>query len=230
MSRRWIARARDRGRATIVVAFVVLAVDVATNACHAAEAPVTETGRHESRGCGTPEQCLARMVAAQLGVERIRAEFRQTKHVALLAGPLVSTGRFSFERPDRVRWEMVTPEPLIVEMAGGALRTGPPGAVAEVDAGPATGLFRDLGAIFTGVPGYADVQRFALAPGTAGPCSFVLTPRDPSVARAIRAIGIELDPASGGPRRVTITETTGDRTEIELLDARVEHAEEGAGS
>ena len=152
------------------------------------------------------------------------AGFRQTKHVALLKDPLVSTGRFTFERPDRVRWEMVTPEPLIVEIAGASLRAGPPGAVADVDAGPAVGLFRDLGGIFAGASDYAGEQRFTLASGTSGPWSFLLTPRDPSVARVIRAIDIELDPATGGPRRVAITESSGDRTEIELVDVVVERA------
>jgi hypothetical protein len=103
--------------------------------------------------------------------------------------------------------------------------------VAEVDAGPAVGLFRDLGAIFTGASAYADEQRFALGPGASGPWSFGLTPRDPAVARVIRTIGIELDPAGGGPRRVAIDESSGDRTVIELLDVQVESAAgEGAAS
>ncbi len=179
-----------------------------------------------STGCGTPQQCFARMAEAQRDVARIRAGFRQTKHIALLKDPLVSTGRFTFERPDRVRWEMVTPEPLIVEIAGGSLRAGPPGAIADVEAGPAVGLFRDLGGIFAGASDYAGERRFALATGMSGPWSFVLTPRDPSVGRVIRAIDIELDPATGGPRRVAISESSGDQTEIELIDVVVEH---GAG-
>lgn len=179
-------------------------------------------------GCGTPQQCFARMAEAQRDVSRIRAQFRQTKHVALLAEPLVSTGRFSFERPDRVRWEMVTPEPLVVEIAGGALRAGPPGAVVDVDAGPAVGLFRDLGGLFTGAADYAGEQRFALSPG-GSPWSFVLTPRDPSIARVIGAIDVTLDPATGGPRRVAISERGGDRTEIELLDVQVERAAASGG-
>lgn len=225
MTRRRIAVVCDRGRgrsAAALAMLAVLAASVPPTGAVAPEDPHTGAGVAAPPGCGRPEQCLARMVEAQRGISGIRAGFRQTKHVALLAEPLVSTGRFAFERPDRVRWEMVAPEPLIVEIAGGELRAGPPGAVAEVDAGPAVGLFRDLGGIFTGAPGYADGQRFALAPGTAGPWSFVLTPRDPSVARVIRTIVIELDPVSGGPHRVTIAENGGDRTEIELLDPTVE--------
>lgn len=234
MSCRWISlatyRARGAARAGVALAAAALLVVpgpvTPSPAAEAASPDATATA-----GCGTPQHCFARMTDAQRGVARIRAGFRQTKRVALLTDPLVSTGRFGFERPDRVRWEMVTPEPLIVEIAGSTLRAGPPGAVADVDAGPAVGLFRDLGGIFTGASDYAGEQRFTLAAGTSGPWSFVLTPRDPSVARVIRGIEIELDPASGGPRRVAITESGGDRTEIELLDVVVERAAgDGGGS
>lgn len=223
-ARRLLARA-----ALSCVAALAIAVPAGPSAASAATG--TPAAVPAPSGCGTPPQCFARMTDAQRGVARIRAGFRQTKHVALLKDPLVSTGRFTFERPDRVRWEMVTPEPLIVEIAGASLRAGPPGAVADVDAGPAVGLFRDLGGIFAGASDYAGEQRFTLAPGTSGPWSFVLTPRDLSVARVIRAIDIELDPATGGPRRVAITESSGDRTEIELVDVVVERADgDGAPS
>jgi len=175
-------------------------------------------------GCGTPEQCFARMVAAQRDVAAIEARFRQTKHVALMAEPLVSEGRFSFERPDRVRWVMESPEPLVVEVQGDALRAGPPGEVEAVDAGPAVLLFRDLAGIFTGAADWAGGGRFALGPGTMGPNSFVLTPRDPSVGRVLSAIEIELDPEQGGPRRVVLREAGGDRTEIVLSDVEVRRA------
>ncbi|MFN8599969.1 MAG: outer membrane lipoprotein carrier protein LolA [Candidatus Binatia bacterium] len=223
-ARRLLARA-----ALSCVAALAIAVPAGPSAASAATG--TPAAVPAPSGCGTPPQCFARMTDAQRGVARIRAGFRQTKHVALLKDPLVSTGRFTFERPDRVRWEMVTPEPLIVEIAGASLRAGPPGAVADVDAGPAVGLFRDLGGIFAGASDYAGEQRFTLASGTSGPWSFLLTPRDPSVARVIRAIDIELDPATGGPRRVAITESSGDRTEIELVDVVVERADgDGAPS
>lgn len=225
MSWPWIRLAALRGRSTArAVGRVVTALVIAAPGVAGVAAAVPEASPAASAGCGTPQQCFARMADAQRDVARIRAGFRQTKHVALLKDPLVSTGRFTFDRPDRVRWEMVTPDPLVVEIAGGSLRAGPPGAVADVDAGPAVGLFRDLGGLFTGASEYAGEQRFTLSPGTSGPWSFVLTPRDPSVARVIRAIEVALDPATGGPRRVAITESSGDRTEIELVDVVVERA------
>jgi outer membrane lipoprotein-sorting protein len=208
----------------LTLLFVLVAVVRSAHAAPPGE-PAPAPGRSASgAGCGTPEQCFARMIAAQRDVSAIHARFRQTKHVAMLEEPLVSEGRFTFHRPDQVRWEMVTPEPMVVDIQGSELRAGPPGEVAKVDAGPAVALFRDLAGIFTGAADYAGQQRFALGRGSSGPQSFVLTPRDPSIARVIASIEIELDPASGGPRRAVIAEAGGDRTEIELFDVAVERA------
>jgi len=217
------ARCAWPGRASLLLVPACLAL--AAGHARAADpvataAPVASPGA----GCGTPEQCFARMVAAQRDVATIRARFRQTKYVAMLEEPLVSEGRFTFQRPDQVRWEMVTPEPLVVDISGSELRAGPPGEVAKVDAGPAVALFRDLAGIFTGAGDYAGNQRFTLGPGASGGNSFILTPRDPSVGRVIASIEIELDPASGGPRRVVIAEAGGDRTEITLFDVAIERS------
>lgn len=231
------ARAQRRGRrprrgrrlaGTIAVLCGLAAAERVPAHAVSPAASATPAAPASGAPCGSPESCFARMVAAQRDVAAIRARFRQTKTIALLDGPLESEGRFSFARPDRVRWEMEKPEPLLVEVSGGELRVGPPGEAARVDAGPAVGLFRDLAGIFTGAGDYTGT-RFTLGAGARGGESFVLTPRDPSLSRVIAAIEIELDAASGGPRRVTISEAGGDRTEIELLDVVVERTS-GTGS
>jgi outer membrane lipoprotein-sorting protein len=207
---------------SLPVGSVLIALALTAGAATAAPAPGA-TSSPAATGCGTPEKCFARMVRAQSDVASIRARFRQTKHVAMLAEPLVSEGRFSFRRPDTVRWEMESPEPMVVEIEGGKLRAGPPGGVADVDAGPATALFRDLGMLFTGADDYAG-KRFTLGPGTLGPDSFTLTPKDASVGRIVAAIEIALDPQTGGPRQAVIRETGGDRTDIVLSQVEVERA------
>lgn len=220
------ARHSHAARAALVVLVLALqgAAGPVRDAGAAGPAATPPAGSSPGRGCGTPEQCFARMLAAQRDVRAIHARFRQTKYVAMLEEPLVSEGRFTFRRPDEVRWEMVKPEPMVVDIHGGELRAGPPGEVAKVDAGPALALFRDLSGIFTGAADYAANRRFALGPGSSGTQSFTLTPRDPSVARVIASIEIELDPGTGGPRRVVISEAGGDRTEIALSDVQVERA------
>ena len=182
--------------------------------------PPTSAAPAESDACATPRECFARMAAAQRTVASLHARFRQVKSIALLREPLVSTGELTYERPDRVRWEVKTPEALVVEMSGAELRAGPPGEVTAIDAGPAAHLFGDLAALFTASEEYAST-RFAIAAGSAGPGSFLLTPRDPTASQLIESIELETDAALRLPRRAVIREPGGDRTEIELLDVRV---------
>jgi len=165
------------------------------------------------------------MAAAQRAVGTLHAKFRQVKTIALLREPLVSTGELTYERPDRVRWEVKTPDPLVVEMSSTGLRAGPPGEVQEIDAGAAVRLFGDLAGLFTASQEYAST-RFSIAAGSAGAGSFLLTPRDPTVSQVIASIELDTDPKLGLPRRAVLREPDGDRTEIELLNIETIPAKE----
>ncbi|MDG2308217.1 MAG: outer membrane lipoprotein carrier protein LolA [Candidatus Binatia bacterium] len=81
----------------------------------------------------SPAQQLAAILGKRTG-QALDARFRQTKHIALLRGPLVSRGTVRFELPDGLRWEVVEPEPLVVDTRGGVLRVGPPDQLQEVPA------------------------------------------------------------------------------------------------
>ncbi|MFN8641022.1 MAG: outer membrane lipoprotein carrier protein LolA [Candidatus Binatia bacterium] len=68
--------------------------------------------------CDSTDACLKVLAAAQAATRTIDARFVQTKHVALLDEPLVTTGRFRFRRPDRVRLDVETPRPTTILIAG----------------------------------------------------------------------------------------------------------------
>lgn len=162
----------------------------------------------------------ATRLAALLGrrsAEALDARFRQTKHIALLQEPLVSTGRVRFELPDGLRWEVIEPEPLVVDTRGGRLRTGPPGELREVPTS-ALGPFAALPGGFSGVFGATSEEITAAfeVSGSSSPGSFRLTPKDRRLARALEAIDLVLAPETGVPRRVVLHEAGGDRSEIEI--------------
>lgn len=165
-----------------------------------------------------PADALAAILAKRSG-EALDAQFRQTKHIALLRDPLVSTGRVRFELPSGLRWEVVEPEPLVVDTRGGTLRTGTPGDLREVPAA-ALGPFAALPGGFSGVFGAtADeiVSAFDVTQGSSEG-AFRLTPKAPDLARALTAIDLVLDPATGVPKRVVLHESGGDSSEIEIFD------------
>jgi outer membrane lipoprotein-sorting protein len=174
--------------------------------------------------CATPVECLAEVTAAQSGVRSIAARFKQTKRVALLREPLVSSGRFTFTRPDRVRWEVLEPAPFVVEIAGSRLRVGEGGELHDVEAGGAAGVFSDLAGIFTG-EGLG--KGFAVSQGPEGRYSFRLEPRRGSLSRTIASLDLIADPETHRPKRAVIREPGGDVTEVELFDAVVNQAPPG---
>ena len=52
----------------------------------------------------------------------IQADFVQEKHLEILVRPLVSTGTFTFQAPQSLRWEYQTPVPSILVMHGGRVK------------------------------------------------------------------------------------------------------------
>ncbi len=173
-----------------------------------------------------PSAIFAEDAAAQLATilgrrssEALEARFRQTKHIALLREPLMSSGRVRFELPDGLRWEVVDPEPLVVDTRGGVLRTGRPGELQEIPAAM-LGPFASLPGGFSGVFGASAREIAAAFDVAAGnqPGAFRLTPKDPGLARALDSIELELIPATGVPRRVVLFEAGGDRSEIEIFE------------
>jgi outer membrane lipoprotein-sorting protein len=54
---------------------------------------------------------FARIEKTVSTVHAIASEFRQERRLAMLKEPVVSSGRFYYEKPDKLRWEFVNPDP-----------------------------------------------------------------------------------------------------------------------
>ena len=55
-------------------------------------------------------------------IQSIQADFTQEKHLKILARPIVSTGTFTFQAPQSLRWEYRTPIHSILLMHGGKVK------------------------------------------------------------------------------------------------------------
>lgn len=55
-------------------------------------------------------------------VESVQADFVQEKNMAILARPLLSTGKFLYQAPDSLRWEYFTPLHSVLLMDNGQIR------------------------------------------------------------------------------------------------------------
>jgi outer membrane lipoprotein-sorting protein len=54
---------------------------------------------------------FARIEKATSIIHAVASEFSQERRLAMLKEPVVSTGRFYYEKPDKLRWEFLSPYP-----------------------------------------------------------------------------------------------------------------------
>jgi hypothetical protein len=104
---------RDRlflpGLAVLCFVFCALAVFAA------------ESGNDEESG-DSRAAVFARIAEGTAGLRTVSSDFTQGKHVSMLKDPLVSRGRFAYEGPDRLYWEVTEPSPSGFVVIGGKAR------------------------------------------------------------------------------------------------------------
>ena len=91
--------------------------------------PVHATGQHSETATA---KLLARLDEAARTVNSLSGEFRQSSRLKLFKQELLSTGRFFFERPRRVRWEYREPDPSTLVLDGEVATLSTPGSAPQV--------------------------------------------------------------------------------------------------
>ena len=161
---------------------------------------------------------LAQMLAS---VESTKARFVETRHSALLKAPLVLQGTLAYRRPDRVEKHVLTPydERIVVEAGRLTIEnrthnrrqtvavSGAPGLAALVESIRATRA-GDLPAL---------QRHFALQiEGSRERWTLTLRPLDAQVGDYV--VSIALSGSGARIAQVTIDETSGDRSVMEIQE------------
>jgi len=202
---RCLPRSRSRARAAIAFGVVLLA-----------------SPSRASAQCTSTETCLRAIEAAQQQTHTITADFVQVKHVSLLDEPLVSSGRFVFKRPDRIRLQIEQPQPAIVIINGSDVQIPnlPERDRQALAMAPTTALFTQLGAIFTGST-HALQDGFDVTATQDGAAIQVkLVPRLASWQRMFRTIEIRFAGADLMAEAIRLEDGFGDRLDITLRNVQ----------
>jgi len=181
------------------------------------------SARAATAACDSTPACLEQLEAAQSDLRTLNARFTQTKHVSLLNEPLVSTGRFRFKRPDKVRLDLETPQAATVLIDGRNVSI--PGVSAAdmqgMAATPMAAMFTELGALLGGqferAQAHFQVEARAVADDGV---AVLLTPTLPEWQRLFRTIGLTF---AGRPlviNSMRLDDALGDRLEIEMRDVQ----------
>ena len=164
--------------------------------------------------------------ARQREVKALRAAVVQRKRHPLLKGEVVTEGALLFSRPNRLRWEVATPERTIIVIDDQTLVIYRP----DRQEAERRDLREDFGSRavvdFLTAGMNLDVaemeKRFEVAVyRDDGRLSLVLTPHSRWVARAIASVTITQEDADPLPRHIVVVGQKGDRTETSLAHAVV---------
>jgi len=156
------------------------------------------------------------------GISSVRAEFIQTKHMKILAKPLVSKGIVYFKRPTSIRWEYLSPVKSILLMDNGKIRRFIEGETGLVeDTGAALQIMQFvlreitfwLSGNFNESPHFTPV----LKPGK----TILLNPNDDSFSHIIQRIELKLSDTPGIINRVTIHESEDSYTEYKFTTTQL---------
>ncbi len=156
---------------------------------------------------------------SSLKIDSIQASFTQTKHMTLLAKPLVSTGRFYYRKPGSLRWEYDAPVRSVLMHHRGALRRYIMSRNGYVEDDAAK--LKSMAVVLQEITGWFGGKFDSNPDFTAGlrkspRRSIVLTPKSDGLRKIISSIVLDLSDTEGVIDRVTIHEGEKNGTVIEF--------------
>ncbi|MEI7639438.1 MAG: outer membrane lipoprotein carrier protein LolA [Syntrophus sp. (in: bacteria)] len=158
-------------------------------------------------------------------IKSVKAQFIQSKHMKILARPLVSKGRFYFQAPDSVRWEYVSPVKSILLMNGEGIRRYTQGSsgLTEDKSGSLQSMqvvLKEIGQWSNGQ--FSTNEHFTAVLKKGKEPMIIMTPREKGLAAMISRIVITLSSDKPGVlKSVKIFENEGNYTLFEFSDVQV---------
>lgn len=161
--------------------------------------------------------------AAQ-NIRSINAEFIQKKQMPILTRPLISKGRFIYQRPDSLRWEYISPVQSVLLMHKGSLHRYTKGnkGFTEDSTAQMKAMAVVLQEITTWLSGeFNDNPDFTVSLKQGKPVKIVLIPKNDAMKKIISSIELSLSERPGVIDRVTIIEGQSSNTSIEFTNIKI---------
>lgn len=170
------------------------------------------------------DEVIKRVQEQQKTMNTLEADFRQEKTLALLAKPELSTGHFTYEKPNNVLWSYDAPKRVQMLIANGVLTTYYPDLkkAEQIE----VKKYQDRIFKYMGASGAIDELSqyfdFTFSNKAAEP-AFVLdlTPKSKSIAKRVQHIKIWIDKKTYLTTKFEYTEGDGDTTKYEFTNIRV---------
>ncbi len=158
-------------------------------------------------------------------IKSLKANFTQSKHMKILARPLVSKGRFYFQTPDSVRWEYVSPVKSILLMNRDGIRRYTQGSSGLME--DKTGSLQSMQVVLKEIGQWSKGEfttneHFVAVLKKGSEPTIIMTPREKGLAAMISRIVITLSSDRPGIlKSVKIYENEGNYTLFEFSDVQI---------
>lgn len=190
-------------------------------ACVAAAVVAAPAG---AAGPVTLETVIKKVQAQQKKTTSLQADFRQEKELALLAHPEVSTGSFTYSKPNNVLWSYNAPKRVQMVIASGRMTTYYPDLrkAESID----VKRFEDRIFKYMGASGAIDELAryfdFTFSDKPSQP-TFVLDlkPKTTAVAKRVQRIKLWIDKKNYLTSKIEYVEGDGDITRYEFTNIRI---------
>lgn len=155
-------------------------------------------------------------------IKTISSDFVQERRTSMLKEPLIATGRFFFEKPERLRWEFLKPSQSGFTINGEkAKRWGDnPEQLQPFEIGKEPALRTTAEQVFAWARGdFTWIEkRYQIMIGSEEPLTIMLTPRSPEEKKYIRHIAISFSLDLAYVNSFEIRERHGDSTRIRFVN------------
>ena len=163
--------------------------------------------------------CIEKTVSM---INAVSSEFRQERRLAMLKEPVVSSGRFYYEKPDKLRWEFISPDPSGFLVNGKFAKqwkgkNNPPEAF-DIQHNPVIQLIVDQLMAWTKADFAWIEQRYVISVVKESPIVLKLVPRSSKEKKYIDHMLISFEIDTHYTNAVDIIEKGGDSTHIGFLN------------
>jgi outer membrane lipoprotein carrier protein len=172
----------------------------------------------------TLESVVKKLQEQQKKTTSLQADFRQEKELALLSKPEVSTGSFTFSKPNNVLWSYAAPKRVQMVIAGGVMTTYYPDLrkAETVD----VKRFEDRIFKYMGASGAIDELAryfdFTFTDSPSKPTYLLdLKPKTKAVGKRVQRIKIWIDKQNYLTTKIEYVEGDGDITRYEFTNLRI---------
>jgi outer membrane lipoprotein carrier protein len=206
------------------------AAGAATAATKANTAKASTAAKPDPRAPGLSgtqrlQALMERVRLQQQDMKTLEAHFVQKRESSLLVSAEQSAGTFDYAAPDRVRWEYTSPNPISVLIDGGEMTTW----YRDLKKAERLKIGRYSNQVlkYMGASGSMQnlLEYFSMTlkvPDRASdPYQLDLTPKLARIAKRVKAMTIWFDPETFLPARLRYVEGSGDATEYQFKDVKV---------